>query len=225
MTKFIAYYRVSTSRQAVSGLGMEAQKMTVRGYVESVEGDLIAEYSDTESGSSADRLGLQKAIRHCRSGRAMLVVAKLDRLARNVHLITQLMESGVEFIAADMPEANRLTVHVIAAIAEYERQLISERTKRALKQAAANGVKLGNPNIRDQQKIASEAAKLKADRFAARMLPMIRVHDSTDGLPATALASVLNDEGVKGARGGYWSASSVIALRQRLLQLRSEVRG
>ena len=141
--KFIAYYRVSTQKQGRSGLGLEAQQRAVREHLNGGRWQLLAELVEVESGKRNDRPKLAEALALCRMHRAKLLVAKLDRLARNVAFISALMESGVEFEAVDMPQANRLTVHILAAMAEHEAAAISARTKAALSAAKARGVQLG----------------------------------------------------------------------------------
>src|SRR4051812_41758138 len=143
--KFVAYYRVSTTRQGQSGLGLEAQRKAVTDFLDGGHWQLVAEAVEVESGKRSDRPKLQEALRLCRLHGATLVIAKLDRLARNVAFISNLMESGVDFVAVDFPQANRLTVHILAAVAEHEREMIAQRTKAALAAAKARGVKLGNP--------------------------------------------------------------------------------
>src|SRR3954466_14112607 len=144
MPGFVAYYRVSTDRQGQSGLGLDAQRAAVAGFFGARE--LIAEFTEVESGKRADRPQLAAALDLCRRRRAMLVIAKLDRLARNVAFIASLMEAGVEFTAVDMPSANKLTLHILAAVAEHEREMISARTRAALAAAKARGVRLGRPD-------------------------------------------------------------------------------
>ena len=141
--RFVAYYRVSTDGQARSGLGLEAQHEAVRRFLFEESGDLIAEFTDVESGRVAGRPQLAEALRLCRVYRATLVIAKLDRLARNVALITNLMDSGADFVAADMPLANRFSIHILAAVAEYELKLMSERSKAAAAIRKARGAKIG----------------------------------------------------------------------------------
>jgi DNA invertase Pin-like site-specific DNA recombinase len=141
MGKFVAYYRVSAERQRVSGLGLEAQREAVARHVGT--GQLVAEFTETESGKRhTNRPQLLAALAECRKRRAVLLNARLDRLARNVAFIANLMESGADFIACDMPQANRLTIHILAAVAEHEREMISQRTKAALAAAKARGVQL-----------------------------------------------------------------------------------
>ena len=141
--RFVAYYRVSTEKQGRSGLGLEAQQEAVRTHLNGGNWHLAAEVVEIESGKRNDRPKLAEALRLCRLHGATLIIAKLDRLARNVAFISNLMESGVEFTAVDFPQANRLTVHILAAVAEHEREMISKRTKDALAAAKARGVKLG----------------------------------------------------------------------------------
>src|SRR5260370_12721803 len=141
--QYVAYYRVSTKRQGYSGLGLEAQREAVACYVQNVSGKLVAGFTEVRSGTKSTRPFLAEAIRTCRMRLAVLVIARLDRLARNVAMIAELMDSEVEFVAVDFPTASRLTLHILAAIAEYESKLASERTKAALAAARARGVRLG----------------------------------------------------------------------------------
>src|SRR5829696_5706350 len=148
---FVAYYRVSTKRQGASGLGLEAQRTAVANFLKGHTSTIAAEFTEVESGSRDDRPELARAIAACRLYGAKLVIAKLDRLSRNVHFLTGLERAGVRFVAADMPEANELVVHIMAVVAQAERKMISARTKAALAAAKARGVKLGKPeNLRDQ---------------------------------------------------------------------------
>src|SRR3954471_20698344 len=140
--KFVAYYRVSTERQGRSGLGLEAQQQAVRSYLNGGSWRLVAEVVEVESGKRSDRPKLSEALRLAKLHRATLIIAKLDRLARNVAFVSSLMESGVEFTAVDFPQANRLTIHVLAAVAEHEVAMISARTKAALAAAKARGTPL-----------------------------------------------------------------------------------
>jgi DNA invertase Pin-like site-specific DNA recombinase len=141
--KYIVYYRVSTKKQGLSGLGLDAQKTIVESYIKN--NTVIAEFTEIETGKSANRPQLNNALIACKQNNATLIVAKLDRLARNLHFITNLQNANVDFICCDMPTANRLTIHIIAAIAENEAQLISTRTKQALAEKKKQGIKLGNP--------------------------------------------------------------------------------
>ncbi|MBV1800407.1 recombinase family protein [Siccirubricoccus sp. G192] len=145
---FVAYYRVSTAKQGQSGLGLEAQREAVERHVRSVGGTVLAEFIEIESGKKNNRPEVARAIAACGARRATLVIAKLDRLARNVAFVSNLMEAGVEFVACDNPFATRLTVHILAAVAEHEREMISARTTAALAAARARGTRLGNPALR-----------------------------------------------------------------------------
>ena len=144
--RFVAYYRVSTDRQGRSGLGLEAQQKAVRDYLDGGAWEIVAEFIEVESGKKSDRPELARALDACRKHKARLVIAKLDRLSRNLAFIATLMDSGVEFVAVDNPHANKLTIHILAAVAEHEREAISERTKAALAAAKARGTKLGTPD-------------------------------------------------------------------------------
>ncbi len=144
MPKIVAYYRVSTKKQGASGLGLEAQRAAVQNYAQASGGVIAAEYTEVESGKLAARPILARALAQARRGRARLVIAKLDRLSRNVAFLSTLMEAGCEFTACDNPNANKLTIHILAAVAESEARLISERTKASLAAARARGVVLGS---------------------------------------------------------------------------------
>lgn len=155
MEKYVAYYRVSTQKQGNSGLGLDGQKNTVLNYLKGQTP--IADFSDVESGTSKgnDRQGLKQAINCCKEHKAKLIIAKLDRLSRNVSFIAQLMESEVEFVVCDLPQANRFTIQIFAALAEQEARFISERTKDALAVLKRQGKKLGSPqnlNLEARQK-------------------------------------------------------------------------
>ena len=144
MADIIAYYRVSTAKQGQSGLGLDGQKAAVEAYAKQTGARILASYREVESGKLADRPELARALAHAKRSRATVVVAKLDRLARNVAFLSALMRSGVDFIACDNPHANKLTIHILAAVAEDEAERISARTKAALQAAKARGVQLGS---------------------------------------------------------------------------------
>jgi DNA invertase Pin-like site-specific DNA recombinase len=172
--KFIAYFRVSTDKQGKSGLGLEAQREAVLSYLNGGSWTLFADYTEVESGKHADRPQLAAALAACKKHRAKLVIAKLDRLSRNLAFIAALMDSGVEFVAVDNPHANKLTVHILAAVAQHEREMIAQRTKDALKAAKARGQRLGNPKLAQARKRAGESNRKAADQFAANVLPVIQ---------------------------------------------------
>lgn len=217
--KFIAYFRVSTQRQGQSGLGLEAQRAAVMAYL--AGGNLVAEFTEVESGKRNDRPQLAAALAACRKQRATLVIAKLDRLARNVAFIANLMDAGVPFIAADNPHATRLTLHIYAAIAEHEAKAISDRTRAALAAAKARGKRLGwsMPSRRQEQHRATARAvranKGKADLFAANVLPIVAQVRAAGITTLEGIAAALNARGIKTARGGHWHPTTVRNLLAR----------
>lgn len=213
MQKYIAYYRVSTDKQGVKGLGMDAQRDTVSRFMVG-KGDLVAEFVEVESGRKENRPQLNAAIAECRRLRATLVIAKLDRLARNVHFISGLMNSDIEFVAVDMPTANRLTIHILAAVAEHEREMISQRTKAALAAAKIRGIKLGNPRAA-QAAILARAAKGIAPAPPEVLRLMAGWQGSGKGL--REMARELNHLGVRTPRGNQWYASTVRAQLLRIV--------
>ena len=146
--RFIAYYRVSTEQQGMHGNGMAAQRKAVEDYLNGGRWKLVAEFTEVESGKRSDRPELAKAIAACKKHRAKLVIAKLDRLSRNVHFISGLMERKIDFVACDMPSANAFMINIYAAVAQEERRMISDRTKAGLAAARARGVKLGGPKMK-----------------------------------------------------------------------------
>lgn len=203
--RFVAYYRVSTDRQGASGLGLEAQRQAVARYLG--RGRLLAEFTEVESGRRhTNRPELLAALALCRKRRAVLVIARLDRLARNVAFIANLMESGADFVACDMPQANRLTIHILAAVAEHERELISQRTKVALAEAKRRGTRLGNPRLAQARKKALAAHR--AHRPAAEVLKLIADWRG-QGKTLRAIADDLNRLQIGTPRGKQWYASSV----------------
>src|SRR5207248_11540648 len=165
--KFVAYYRVSTDRQGKSGLGLDAQREAVTSYLNGGSWQLVQEFVEVESGKRADRPQLAAALAACRKHKAKLVIAKLDRLSRNLPFVATLMESGVEFVAVDNPHANKLTIHILAAVAQHEREMISERTKAALAAARARGTQLGNPILAAAAKRRVASITANARQFAA----------------------------------------------------------
>ena len=212
---FVAYYRVSTGEQERSGLGLEGQRAAVLDFINGGAANLVAEFTETESGKRNDRPQLAEALAACKKHRAKLVIAKLDRLARNVAFISNLMESGVDFVAVDMPDANRLTVHILAAVAEHEREMISERTKAALAAAKARGVKLGSPDPGKGSAIGVAANKERADQFAANVVPIIREIEASGVTSHLGIAKALNARGIPTARGGEWYDSTVKNILRR----------
>lgn len=219
--RFIAYYRVSTARQGRSGLGLEAQRAAVQEYLNGGRWKLIEEVTEIESGKRNDRPQLARALAACRLHNATLIIAKLDRLARNVAFIANLMDSRVDFVAADMPQANRLTVHVLAAIAEHEAAAISARTKAALSRAKARGTQLGGdrgnlPRVAKAGARASVEARRAA--AAARAQDLAAIVADLRGRGHTSLRQLalgLNEREIPAPRGGEWQAAQVArVLRQ-----------
>ncbi len=217
MTDFVAYYRVSTDKQGKSGLGLDAQRQAVKGYLN--DGKLIAEFTEVETGKGRNALRrrpqLNTALETCKKHKATLVIAKLDRLARNVAFISSLMESGVEFVAADMPHANRLTVHILAAVAEHEREMISERTKAALVVAKKRGVKLGCPVPERGSAAGVKVRREHADQFAANTRPVIDSIRDSGVSSLRGVAEALNVRGIQAPRGGEWHATAVARVLER----------
>jgi DNA invertase Pin-like site-specific DNA recombinase len=215
---FVSYLRVSTARQGFSGLGLEAQRDAVTHYLNGGHWSLIQEVVEIESGKRNDRPAIAQALRLCRLHRATLVIAKLDRLARNVYFISSLMESGVEFIAVDFPQANRLTVHILAAVAEYEAAMISARTQAALAAAKARGTKLGGLRgglehmkvIGSKGNIASaKSRRNSAEKRKEDLLPLICDIRTGGGKTCGQIALELNERGITAARGGTWGPVQV----------------
>jgi DNA invertase Pin-like site-specific DNA recombinase len=213
-----AYFRVSTVRQGASGLGLDGQRAAVRAFL----GDSwppIAEYVEIESGRKNDRPKLAEALAFCKRTNSVLCLAKLDRLARSVHFISGLMESGVEFVCADMPTVNRLTIHVLAAVAEEEARAISSRTKAALAawQARFPDRRLGNPNgfVEGMHLLGNAMRSRIADEHAARIGPTVRaLRDG--GMKLADIAARLGEMGVGPPRGGAWRPTQVRRVLQRI---------
>lgn len=222
---FVAYFRVSTGRQGQSGLGLEAQRKAVADYVYGT-GEIVAEYVEVESGKRSNRPQLARALGKAKSLGAVLLIAKLDRLARNVAFIANLLETGVEIAAADMPQANRFVLHVMAAVAEHEARSISERTCEALRAARRRGKALGwgMPTRASEQRqaalLGARSNALKADRHAANVLPVVR-QVAAQGASLRQIATELNKRGLQTARGGAWYATTVRNLLARDAQSRS----
>lgn len=221
--KTIAYYRVSTAGQSRSGLGLEAQRNTVKSFCDGRSCEILAEYTEIESGSRNNRPELSQALHHTRVTGATLVIAKLDRLSRNAAFLLQLQDSGVKFIAADMPEACHLTVGILALVAQQEREAISARTKAALTAAKARGTRLGNPNgaaslrrARKGNRAAVTALRSAADRHAVDLAPIITSLKAEGITSLPALAGALNERQMRTPRGGKWHPSSVRNLVERL---------
>ena len=213
---FVAYYRVSTDRQGRSGLGLDAQREAVARFLAGHSGAaLLGEFTEVESGRRADRPQLAAALALARRRRATLVIAKLDRLARSVAFIAGLMEGEAPFVACDNPHATSLTIHILAAVAQHEREMISARTRAALAVAKARGTRLGNPDGRAARELAAEANRAGAARHAATVRPLAE-RLTRQGLSLRAVARELEERRILTARGGRWHAATVRALLARV---------
>lgn len=207
---FVAYYRVSTDRQGKSGLGLESQRKAVNDYLNGGNWSLAAEFTEIESGKRNKRPELERALSACRKHKAKLVIAKLDRLSRNLAFIATLMDSSIEFVAVDNPHANRLTVHILAAVAQHEREMIGARTKEALAAAKARGVVLG----RNARENLAPKYKAEAKQRASDMYETLS-ELSGQGLSARGIAVELNNRNVPTAKGAKWHAATVIRMLDR----------
>lgn len=218
--KFVAYYRVSTARQGRSGLGLDAQRQAVAAFLNGGAWSLVAEFTEVESGKDNARPQLAAALAACRLHGARLVIAKLDRLSRNAAFLLTLRDGGVRFVAADMPDANEMTIGILAVVAQHEREQISARTKAALAVAKARGRKLGNPaNLRNQALGSVRGNAARSGKAKARVVDLAPVVTRLREAGATSLrelAEGLNREGIPAARGGGWSATQVARVLARM---------
>ena len=201
MPEYVAYYRVSTDKQGIKGLGMDAQREAAARFLTG-KGELATQFVEVESGRKDNRPQLLAALAECRKRRAVLVIAKLDRLARNVHFISGLMNSDVEFVTVDMPSANRLTIHILAAVAEHEREMISQRTKAA----KARGTKLGNPHGAEAAATARAARRIQAPPAEVRKL---MTDWKQQGRGLREISRELNRLNIRTPQGKKWYASTV----------------
>jgi DNA invertase Pin-like site-specific DNA recombinase len=215
--RYIAYYRVSTARQGASGLGLEAQQAAVREWLNGGCWDLLAEFTEIESGANNDRPALACALKQCRLTGATLIIATLSRLSRDAHFLLGLQKAGVEFLAVDMPSANRFTVGIMSLVADEERRMISARTKAALAAAKARGTVLGGyrggPKV--DGKLGAEAQAKAARLFAAQVGPVAQELREA-GLSLRQIGARLTEQGIRTARGGAWSADAVKAVLDRM---------
>jgi DNA invertase Pin-like site-specific DNA recombinase len=214
--KFVSYLRVSTARQGRSGLGLEAQRKAVDDFLNGGNWQIAKEFVEIESGKNADRPQLAKALQACRVFGAKLVIAKLDRLSRDAHFLLGLEKAGVDFVCADMPAANRLTVGIMAMVADEERRMISARTKAALAAAKARGVQLGGDRggrLTAKQRAAGRAVQEEQARNRALdLMPTIQELQAAGCASLRAIAAALEERGIPTARSGKWSSVQVSRL-------------
>lgn len=217
--QYVSYLRVSTQKQGYSGLGLEAQKEIIKNYLH--DKTPIAEFTEIESGRKTDRPKLKEALTQCRTTGATLIVAKLDRLARNVSFLSNLLESDVEIVFCDFPQANKMVLHILAAISQYEAELTAQRTKAALQAKKARGAKLGNPEhlmnkhkqaIANSNKTNSEKAKKNPNN--KRAVAFLKVMIS-QGKSLTEMTDILNSEGFVTAQGCKFVPATVRRLIKR----------
>ena len=223
--RLVAYERVSTARQGASGLGLEAQRAAIDRFAAERGASLVGRFTEVESGRRADRPELARALHLAKVTGATLVIAKLDRLSRNAAFLLALRDSGVRFLACDMPEANDLTVGIMALVAEAEREAISRRTREALAAARARGVRLGNPNgaaalrraVEDGRALRAAVAA-NADAFARDLAPVIAAIRAEGVVSLRAIAAALTERGILTRRGGRWRPATVTNLLRRLAE-------
>ena len=223
LRRLVAYERVSTARQGASGLGLEAQRKTIEDFAVSRGAEVLARFTEVESGRKADRPELTKALHLAKVTGATLVIAKLDRLSRNAAFLLALRDSGVRFVAVDMPEANDLTVGIMALVAQAEREAISRRTKEALAVAKARGVRLGNPNGAASLRRAGKGGEAlrkavsgNAHAFAADLAAVVVDIRAAGAVSLRAIAAELTARGIRTRRDGVWQVSNVQALLGRI---------
>lgn len=211
--KYVAYYRVSTQKQGKSGLGLEAQKKMVTDFVAINGGEIVAEYTEIESGKHDSRPELMNAMKHASLVGGRLLVGKLDRLSRDLHFITSLQKSRVDFVVSDLPGCDSFTINIYGSLAQREREMIASRTKAGLAAAKARGVKLGTNNlkpelVKDASAKGVQVRQQNADDFAARVKPTIEALIA-QGKSLRGVAAELDKLGVKTARGGVWTPTAV----------------
>jgi DNA invertase Pin-like site-specific DNA recombinase len=221
MPGLVSYLRVSTTAQGKSGLGLEAQREAIQRFAQAEGLTISAEHVEVETGKGSDALDrrpvLREALAQARKAKASIVVAKLDRLSRDVHFISGLMSQRVPFIVAELgADTDPFMLHIYAALAEKERRLISERTRAALAAKKAQGAILGNrTNLADAQELGRAAGRAAADQFAANVLPIVRQMQAAGVTTLQAIADALNARGIHTARGGAWHTSTVRNLLKR----------
>jgi DNA invertase Pin-like site-specific DNA recombinase len=214
--KVVAYYRVSKVSQGLQGLGMEAQRNSVRGFITGGTYELIGEFAEVETGKKNNREELQKALSLCKQTGSMLLIARLDRLSRNALFLLSLLDSGVAFKAVDVPSADRFMISILAVVAEKERLMISERTRAALGAAKARGTRLGNPNAKQALIVARQAMQERATTFAANLSPIVSQIRKAGATSLRQIAFSLNARGYRSPNGREFKAQTVAELLRRI---------
>lgn len=221
MKKYIAYYRVSRKEQGISGLGLSAQRTSVTNFVKNQEGTIIQEFTEIETGTNKrERIEIHRAIELAKIEGAILVIAKLDRLSRNVNFVSSLMDAGIEFVAVDMPSANHFTIHIFSALAEQEAKLISSRTRLALAELKKKGIALGNPKNLNDEARAKGTQKVKENAInndRNRQAQSIIVNCKEKGMSYRQIAQYLNELNFKTRYGNQFMAPTVHQLYTRTL--------
>jgi DNA invertase Pin-like site-specific DNA recombinase len=219
MKKYIAYYRVSRKEQGISGLGLSAQRTSVTAYAKSQDCIIVEEYTEVETGTNKrERIEIQNAIARAKQEGAVLIIAKLDRLARNVSFVSSLMDAGIEFVAVDMPTANNFTIHIFSALAEQEAKLISSRTKNALAELKSRGVELGTPKNLDSNARAKGVQKIRenaTNNDRNRQAQSVILSCKEKGMSYRKIADYLNQLNFKTRYGNEFMASTVHQLYSR----------
>jgi DNA invertase Pin-like site-specific DNA recombinase len=221
MNKYIAYYRVSRKEQGISGLGLAAQRTSVTAYAKAQDGIIIEEYTEVETGTNKrERIEIHNAINRAKQEGAVLIIAKLDRLARNVSFVSSLMDAGIEFVAVDMPTANNFTIHIFSALAEQEAKLISSRTKNALAELRTSGVALGTPKNLDNAARAKGVQKIRenaTNNDRNRQAQSVIISCKEKGMSYRQTADYLNQLNFKTRYGNEFMAPTVHQLYTRTL--------
>ena len=211
MPDFVVYLRCSTGKQQASGLGIEAQREAVNRYAAQITSSILIEFVETESGAKSDRPELARALAYCRRTKSTLLIARLDRLSRSLAFVAQLLDANVDIRCADMPEANRLLLQMLAVFSEHERQMIRDRTKAALAAAKVRGVKLGTHG-----RVLAAQNRAQADKFATTLRPRLTEILSERPHTLQSIANRLNTEAVHSPGGNRWYPASVARVLRRL---------
>ena len=218
--RYVAYFRVSTQKQGRSGLGLDAQKQAVSDYLQQFGGELVAEFMEVESGKRPDRPEFTKAADYAELSNATLLVAKLDRLSRDLHFVTSLQKRGIKFKLCDLPEIDNLTIHILAAMAEHEARMISVRTKQAMQEAKKRGVVMGNPQLslqRNRDVSSANKQRVTAQKqWQSKIGKVIEHLEQAEALSTCkSIADALNQRGLKTVRGGQFSTPIVSRIRRK----------